>query len=346
MLLLSYPVTNFYVGGDNTLLYNINPELFLENFVNNNNYNNELVGVGRPFPQSYLKNYFLINKIFLIFGINPAFIYLLLYLLSIPFFLFYFFDGEDNYISVCLICIFLPSLKTGIDHQSMSLLVLPLFIIYMIGFKALVDKNYKLLFGVNIIFALLLPSISLTIQYFIPLIIFIFFVINKKISFIKYSIISSIFYLIMNYGLLIDIFYSIIIPGGYIVENKYISSLGFTKGEAINFIFAFFGSLPIDYFHVPLINLLLKIYIFLSLIIVISKFKIILQNPKIIIIHIIIAGIFSSWFIIDLSHINIILSEHIKYLTAWKNTTDKFTYLLAISYSFLMANLYGMKFKC
>ena len=47
-----------FIGGDNTLLYFIDPALFLSNFVDRYALNNEIGGLGRYFPQSYLKPFF------------------------------------------------------------------------------------------------------------------------------------------------------------------------------------------------------------------------------------------------------------------------------------------------
>ncbi len=66
------------VGGDNTLLYFIDPSLFLSDFVDRYAFNNEIGGLGRYFPQSYLKPFFELLSIISSTGLPIQLTYMML----------------------------------------------------------------------------------------------------------------------------------------------------------------------------------------------------------------------------------------------------------------------------
>lgn len=357
----------FIVGGDDSRLYYIFPQQFLDNFVFKISSDNILGNIAGYSPRSFLAP--VIYIIFLLKQIPFLNVQLLMYGLNLGlgFLFFYFFLGiwikdKKNYsIYIKIIASFLYVFSTYLINTLYVNQLLAVYLVFTIPcslyffLKALEGKNIFLLLLSSLVFSIFsstfntLPWSAAVFIVLIPILIYEFW--KQKKIFIFYSLIFSFVTILLNLHWLLPLFYSYFNKMGSVSAIDYYSSEQFkiSSNNLIRAVTGIFGQLNIIFNERN--TLFVKnfsIFIFLKevFILTIVSAGIFIKKSDIIFRKYYLVGLSSlllAFFFFSPSFGNwsvnlfIFLNNKIPFFSMFRNMYDKFSFALAFAYSFSFA---------
>lgn len=342
LITLSFP-SGFVVGGDNSLLYFVDPELFIREFVSRSNFNNELGGVGRPFPQAYMLPYFELLLWIKELGFHTQHFLLGLSIVAIPIYIVTHFQLSPRQLLLTLCICHPPILKNIFDHLSLSGLSLPVFVLFSLSVICLVEKRYILWATIVALVCWFCPMTLLTVNYLLPLWIFGFAVSKVRRTYAVNTAIILGASLLVNYQLVVEMYTALITPAGYILSEADLKQNMFQRGDLTGFVSAFFGGFPSWGYREPTRGLAL-VLLFLNVFALVACFILSKRKPhEALIVHVTLCMCTSAWFFVDLSSLFFEISNFFPAITMWKNSFDKFAFACGLSFVNLVVSCFAQK---
>lgn len=357
----------YIVGGDDSRLYYIFPQQFLDNFVFKISSDNILSTIAGYSSRSFLAPIifiiFLLKKIpflnvqFLMYGLNLGLGFLFFYC-----FLGLFIKNDSSYkfnvkIVASLFYIFSTYLINTL-YVNQLLAVYLIFTmpcsLYLFLKGAREEKIALVLLSVLVysIFSSTFNTVPWSLALFIILIpVFIYFFFEKKIIFLKYGLIFFITFVLLNLHWLLNLFYSYYNNTGSVSALEYYSSGQFKLGSGllIKQVAGIFS--PLNAVFNERDTMIIKNYSFLTLL------------KGIFFLVIVSAGLFikktehplKKYYLVSLSslllaffffspnfgdwsaNVFIFLNDNVPFFSMFRNMYDKFSFALAFSYAFAFA---------
>lgn len=362
LVLVSLPLFlykgGYIVGGDDTKLYYVFPEMFLKNYAFSIISDNTLAGANSGyFPVSYFAPMFLflwvlklvpLNTQFLAYGLNLAIGFLFTYKLLQSLRRENSVLGITSYLIASLTFIFSPFLiGTLYKHQLLSMYLISVIpaTIYFVSRAIREDKVYLNVLGV-LIFSLFsttlnsLPWIAGFVVASLPLIIYL--LIHQK-NFIKHSLIACVSFLALNFYWIFFFIHSQIFGQGLSTTTQTYSSNDFIGDnlriiESVSRMFSPLSQVFQNFLPNALLGFKLENLVPVTVLIVIVVGLIKVKQGARIYIYIV-AALLLSWFLISPNmgsfgpKLFVFMSRSIPFFTMFRNMFDKFSLPLAFYYS-------------
>lgn len=357
----------FIVGGDDSRLYYIFPQEFLNNFVFKITSDNILGTIAGYSPRSFFAP--MIYLIFILKQISFLNVQLLMYGLNLGlgFLFFYLFLGiwiknkKDYYTFIKIVSSFFYILSTYLINTFYVNQLLAIYLVFTIPcslyffLKSLEQKNVFLLLLSAVTFSLFSSTFNTlpwSVAIFIVLTpIFIYKFLEKKRIFISYVLIFSFVTILLNLHWILPLFYSYFNNTGSISALEYYSSEQFKtssdtliKGVSgifsqLNTVFNERSTTIIKDFSALTFFKGIFILIIVSAGIFIKRTEISLKKYYLISLSCLLFAFFffspsfGNWSI----NIFVFLNEKIPFFSMFRNMYDKFSFALAFSYAFAFA---------
>lgn len=357
----------FIVGGDDSRLYYIFPQEFLNNFVFKITSDNILGTIAGYSPKSFLAP--MIYLIFILKQISFLNVQLLMYGLNLGlgFLFFYLFLGiwiknkKDYYTFIKIVSSFFYILSTYLINTFYVNQLLAIYLVFTIPcslyffLKSLEQKNVFLLLFSAVTFSLFSSTFNTlpwSVAIFIVLTpIFIYKFLEEKRIFISYVLIFSFVTILLNLHWVLPLFYSYFNNTGSISALEYYSSEQFktSSGTLIEGVSGIFSQLNtvfnersttiIKDFSALTLFKGIFILIIVSAGIFIKKTEILLKKYYLVSLSCLLFAFFffspsfGNWSI----NIFVFLNEKIPFFSMFRNMYDKFSFALAFSYAFAFA---------
>lgn len=357
----------FIVGGDDSRLYYIFPQEFLNNFVFKITSDNILGTIAGYSPRSFLAP--MIYLIFILKQISFLNVQLLMYGLNLGlgFLFFYLFLGiwiknkKDYYTFIKIVSSFFYILSTYLINTFYVNQLLAVYLVFTIPcslyffLKSLEQKNVFLLLLSAVIFSLFSSTFNTlpwSVAIFIVLTpIFIYKFLEKKRIFISYVLIFSFVTILLNFHWILPLFYSYFNNTGSISALEYYSSEQFktssgTLIKGVSGIFSQFNTVfnersttiikdfsALTFFKGIFILIIVSAGIFIKRTEISLKKYYLVSLSCLLFAFFFFSPSFGNWSI----NIFVFLNEKIPFFSMFRNMYDKFSFALAFSYAFAFA---------